>query len=328
VLSDEPQMIQPGEKMIQARVTVSLLAYGGAAEYIDECLYRFESASNMMQVVDYLPRTTMDTSLAGNIRVQRSKENSSQINLGVDGGFELIHANAGGSLGQAARSALEYELAPPQEMVAAVGTIGRGTGVYFKLRRTPQVSLEGSRDFMISLRVPMSWRGGYFRAYCQAVQRTHRGVEVVGAGTFLLPLYLAGDFEAKQLAENLSNSEQRLYAVARKNQREVERRSHPTIAHELALVDPKIPHTWFQQVLEYHPSSGSGLSFEARLPSDLQASIDQYRTAGRRLMQLRATVTAKPVASLANTDPSVAATAESGDDQAIAQADAWRARSE
>jgi hypothetical protein len=306
---------------------VSLLASGGAAEHIDECLYRFEGAASMMQVVDYLPRTTMDTSVAGNIRVQRSEEKSNQINLSVDGGWEWIHATAGGSQGEAARSALEFELAPPQEMVAAVGTIGRGTGVYFKLRRTPQVSLEGSRDFLITLRVPMAWRGGYFRAYCQAVRRTHRGVEVIGGGSFLLPLYLAGDLEGKQLAEHLSNSEQRLYAVARKNQREVQRRSHPTIAHELSLVDPKIPNTWFQQVLEYPASSSSGLAFEARLPPDLQASIGEYRMAQRRLTQLRAIVTAKPIAAPDFANPRSIAS-ESSDDQAVAHADAWRARRE
>lgn len=294
-ISDVAQpAVQPGEKLIQARVSVSLLAYRGEAEDVDECLYRFESGTGTTQVVDYLPRTTMDSSVEGNIRVQRNEEKSSQLNLSVNGGFEIVQADGGGSKSEASRAAMEYELIPPQDVVAAVGTTSRSTGVYFKLRRTPQISLEGSRDFLITLRVPIDWRGGYFRAHCQAVQRTQRDSQVVGTGTFVVPLYLAGDLQSKRLAENLSNSEQRLYAAALKNQREVHRRSLPTIAHELSLVDPKIPRAWLQQVLEHSSPTGDGLAFEARLPSELKSSIDEYRLARLGLTQLRTSPTQAP----------------------------------
>ena len=325
VLSGEGrQEIQPGERLIQVRISVSLLTIHGEAQDVDECLYRLESASGATQVVDYLPRTTMDSSVEGNIRVQRNNEKSSQLNLNVRGGFEVVQANGGGAATEASRAALEYELIPPQEAVAAVGTTRRGTGVYFKLRRTPQTSLEGSRDFLVTLRVPANWRGGYFRAYCHAVQRTPRATYDVGSGTFVVPLYLAGDLTAKRLAENLSSFEQRLHAVAAKNRIEVHRRSLPTIAHELSLVEPKIPRTWFEQVLDHRSSTGNGLAFEARLPAELQRSIEEYRLARRALMELAGRGMPAPSLVMVRrpaTDPT------SNRQPTLAGADEWRARS-
>ena len=279
--------IERGQKLVQARVSVSLLAYRGEAEAITECLYQFESGTNTTQMIDYLPRTTMDTNVAGNIQVQKSSEVSDQVNLSVSAGIDSIRANGGGAKSDSSRAAFSYELIPPQEMVAAVGTIGRGTGVYFKLRRTPQISLEGSREFLITLQVPVDWRGGYFRATCQAVRRSNRNASVLGSRTFIVPIYLAGDSIARRLAEDFADAEQLLYASARKHQHDVHRRSLPTIAHELSLVDPKIPTNWLDQVVAHPSVATAELGFERRLPTEIVAAIDGYREARRALVTLR-----------------------------------------
>lgn len=280
------------EKLIQARLQVSALVYRGQAEDISECLYRFENPTDTLQpagtvqVVDYLPRTTMDSSVAGNIRVQRSNEGNKQLSLNVGGSVELAHGSLGASRSKTTRSALEYELLPPQDMVAAVGTTGRGTGVYYKLRRTAQVSLEGSRDFVITLRVPVNWRGGQLRAVCQALRRSGDVAQTIGSGAFVIPLYLHGDAAAKQHAQALSDAENRLYALANQHGEEIRRRSQPTIAHELALADPRIPHTWLYEVLQGGAGNGRRFSFERHLPKSLQQAISEYRAAKRQLSAL------------------------------------------
>lgn len=315
-------LARPGRKLVQARVSVSVLAHRGEAKDITECLYRFDNASSTTQVVDYLPRTTMDTNVAGNIQVQQSTEAADQVNLSVSAGFESIRANGGGSKSDSTRAAFEYELIPPQEMVAAVGTTGRGTGVYFKLRRTPQISLEGSREFLITLRVPNDWRGGYFRATCKAVRQTNRGETVLGASTFVVPLYLADDVIARRLAENFSDAEQQLYTSARKHQHDVLRRSLPTIAHELSLVDPKIPATWLQQVVSHHSVTDTKLGFERRLPTEVQAAIANYREARLGLTSLRKETVAAASPRLHQQQ------GVRSDADVYVRADAWRARAE
>lgn len=290
--SDGQPLAQVDERLVQARVSVSVLANQGAAEDISECLYRFDNEASNVQIVDYRPRTTMDTSIAGNIRIQGSEESNSQLSLNLDGGLEMVRGSAGGSRGKAVRSSWEYERIPPQEMVAAVGTTGRGTGVYFKLRRTERVSLEGSREFLMTLRVPATWRGGVFRATCRAVSRSAEGEYVLGAGTFVVPLYLAGDLAAKQDAAELSTAEHALRVMASQKHREIKRRSKPTLAHELSFVEPEIPWTWLQQVFDQR-SLTQRLPFEGRLPADLQATVEAYRRARLRLSQPRSRISTK-----------------------------------
>ena len=292
VTADEFARANGDEKLIQARLQVSALVFQGQAEHISECLYRFENPTDTLQpsgaaqVVDYLPRTTMDSNVAGNIRVQRSNEGDKQLSLNVGGNVELAHGSLGASRSKSTRSALEYELLPPQEMVAAVGTTGRGTGVYFKLHRTPQISLEGSRDFVITLRVPANWRGGHLRAACQAMQRSGDLAQTIGSGAFVIPLYLDGDADAKQRAQALSGAENRLYALARRHGEEIRRRSQPTIVHELALADPRIPQTWLYDVLQNAVGHGRHFSFERHLPDSLRQAINEYRLAKQQLSSL------------------------------------------
>ncbi len=280
------------EKLVQAHLQVSVLVFQGQAEAVTECLYRFETAADARhpasaaQVVDYLPKNTMDSILAGNIRVQRNDETSKQLDVNLGGSIDFAHGNLGGSRTKSTRAAIQYELLPPQEMVAAVGTTGRGTGVYFKLRGTPQISLEGSRDFLITLRVPADWRGGYLRAACQAMHRSSNWAGTVGSGAFVIPLYLDGDAEAKQHAEDLSDAENRLYALASQHGQEIRRRSQPTIAHELSLADPRIPDSWLYDVLQNDVGKGRHFSFERHLPQSLQEAISDYRVARRRLNSL------------------------------------------
>lgn len=104
-----------------------------------------------------------------------------------------------------------------------------------------------------------------------------------------MPLYLENDVIARRRAENFSDAEQRLVARARQHQRTIQRRSLPTIAHELSLVDPKIPAAWLDQVVAHYSPTGTRLSFERRLPVEIQVAIDEYRDARLRLTQLRRT---------------------------------------
>ena len=289
VTTDEFAQANSDEKLIQASLQVSALVFRGRAEDISECLYRFENPTDtlqpasVVQVVDYLPRTTMDSPVAGNIRVQRSNEGNKQLSLNTGGNVELAHGSLGASRSKSTRSALEYELLPPHEMVAAVGTTGRGTGVYFKLRHTPQSSLEGSRDFVITLRVPTNWRGGYLRATCQAMWRSGNSAHTIGSGAFVVPLYLDGDADAKRLAQALADAENRLYGLAIQHEEEIKRRSQPTIVHELALADPRIPLTWLYDVLQSAAGDNQHFSFERHLPKSLQQAINEYRATKQQL---------------------------------------------
>ena len=55
-----------------------------------------------------------------------------------------------------------------KEAVVVSGTIGGRAGVYFKLRRSSQTTLEGERLFSVDFIAPLDWSGGPIEIRCVA----------------------------------------------------------------------------------------------------------------------------------------------------------------
>ena len=283
VTSPEFARDNPGEKLIRATLQVSALVTRGRAEDVTECLYHFYGPQQQFVVHDYLPKTTLVSDVVGNIKVQQGQDESQNVELSVGGEYEgLIHGNLGGGGNHHQSHSVHYELLPPREMLSAAGTTGRGTGVYFKLKPTPQTSLEGSHDFVLELRVPSAWRADYLRLSCQAQTRSG---QACGQASFLIPLYTQRDAIAKSLATQLSDNERRLLATAAQHQQAVRRASLPTVAHELSLRQPQIPEDWTWRLLRM-PATAAPENFEARLPEPVQSAATRYRRAKRAVADL------------------------------------------
>ncbi|HTN77639.1 MAG TPA: hypothetical protein VL096_20420, partial [Pirellulaceae bacterium] len=65
VTSPEFAFVHPDERMIEARLTISLLLERGAASDIREVIHRLESSTSAAQVVDYSPKTQLATQIIG-----------------------------------------------------------------------------------------------------------------------------------------------------------------------------------------------------------------------------------------------------------------------
>jgi hypothetical protein len=173
--------------------------------------------------------------------------------------------------------------------------MARGTAVYFKLKPSDRMSLEGARDFFMVLRVPGAWRGDYVRITCQAKRpqdglvRSISGEVTCGSANFLVALYDQEDKGAKLAALELVRTERRLLELAAAYQAEIERRKYPTLGHEIgaafALTHPKIPRRWLSQVYE-HPASAQAQPFEQHLPEPVRRAATEFRTAKRTLHEL------------------------------------------
>ncbi|MCH7725242.1 MAG: hypothetical protein IH991_01985, partial [Planctomycetes bacterium] len=145
----------PDERLVEATFEVSSLIRGDNKDDLIEIFYEVVCRRKDCKVVDYLPRTTLATNLAGNIGIEKKQEQVRSLRIGVSGVLEsVVKINGTGDVGSKRNSSVRYELLPPMETVAASGTIGRSTGVYFRLRSSRQTSLEGSKQFVLVLRVP------------------------------------------------------------------------------------------------------------------------------------------------------------------------------
>jgi hypothetical protein len=272
----------PHEKIVTARFVVSMFIADADATTIKTALYHIVVPEGPAAVIDYAPRTTSSSGIVGNIDVSNNSENSNHAQIGGNAHWDgIVSANASTGRNRSEGATLRYKLRPPLTTVFAAGTSNRGRGVYFKLRRTPYDTLEGDQQLTVQLRVAENWRGGYARVFAQA-----RGDgKIYPASSFLVPLYLLGDAEARRMANQLLTFEHRLLETAAQHRGEIKRASRRTVVQELSWAAPAIPSDWQQQVL-WQSSLQSPLPFISDLPRPVQLAVSNYLTAKRVVMAL------------------------------------------
>ncbi len=288
--------VNPQEKLIEAKFQVSSLIAASREDDLVQYLYRIESPRQTFQVVDYLPKTTLSTDVAGNLNIKKQQEKSSSIGITVSGHYDkLITGNATGSHGVSKSSSVQYELLPPLTLVAAAGTTRRGSGAYFKLKPSKRTSLEGAKDFMLVLRVPRSWRADYVLVHCEALARRRdfaralAGPAVCGRASLLVALYQEGDAQAKSIAARLTLAERTLRQAAESQRGEIQSRAYPTAIHQfggmLSVVDPKIPPTWLARMVE-DPGASEIERYGPYLPEEVRTAALEYGDAKAELERL------------------------------------------
>jgi len=285
----------PNERMIEARFQVSSLIELGDEDDLIQYFYRIEYHGGSASVVDYFPKTTLSTQLAGNIGVEKKDETDLSLGATVTTPFKetpKITGSAGASKKKS--MALRYDLLPPMELVASSGTIGRGRGVYFKLKPSNQTTLEGGKEFVVVFRVPCCWRTGLVHVKCRTLG-VDRGVvrsldekKPSGMENFIVAIYLNGDEEAKLIAENYVRAELQLRRVVARSREEINKRSFPSFSDKFgsffSAVEPKIPPDWFARLMYSRPENALG-EYSAHLPDAVLAAADSYVDAKRSLLQ-------------------------------------------
>jgi hypothetical protein len=289
----------PDEKLIQAQIQVSSLIRRGSEGDLLQFFYQLESPRETLRFVDYSPKTTLASDLAGNVTVENKNETSKGVGVTLSGPIEWPIKVAGtGEAGTKSLGSVRYELVPPMTAVAASGTIQHGYGVYFKLRPSRSTSLEGAREFAVTFRVPKSWRADSVLLACTA-QGLQRGMVppldqsnvVCGEQRFILEFYAEGDASAKAAAERLARAESELRKTLALNRREIERRFYPTVAHKvgvlLDMIPPDLTDSWTSHLL-YGAEWAGPARLPRPLPKEVLQAVAAYKVARRDFTKLGA----------------------------------------
>ena len=157
----------PHQRLVEARFDITALPADDESPQGLQYLYRFVSPTGSVQIVDYEPRTSQATQWAGNVSIEQHKETGKSLGVSLSGGHQpLAQGTAGTDRTEKSTAQIRYELKPPMEVILVAGTVQRGTGVYFKLLPSAESAWEGSREFVIVMRVSRDWRGDimYLRA--------------------------------------------------------------------------------------------------------------------------------------------------------------------
>lgn len=204
--------ITPGEKLIELRLRVSVHLLSGKIGDVEEVRIEIGDRENQMRVYDFAPSTQLASHLSGDIEWSKTTEEGHTLGASLGGelptpvGGLIAHVTptiSGGKTNLEKITEKQLRHAPTFAVVAS-GTISQEHGVFFKLRSSPQSSLEGTHDLTIQFLVPQQWRGDSVRVCCQATG-TEKVFWVKQQTTWAhvcapVVLYLSGDREARQAA--------------------------------------------------------------------------------------------------------------------------------
>jgi hypothetical protein len=304
VTVEEFAAANPDEKLVEARIQVSSLIRSGREGDLLQYFYRVESPQQTVRIVDYAPKTTLASDMAGNVSIEKKEEQTRGMGVSLSGLNDLPVKVAGsGDIGAKSTDSVRYELVPLMKAVAASGTIHRGRGVYFKLKPSRSTSLEGEKEFSIVLRVSSDWRGDYVYLSCTAMGIKRSVVPsfsdnvICGKRRFTVALHIEGDAAAKAAAERLVQAEADLLQSISANYREIQQSRYPTIAHKvgglLDVVKPAVPDNWAQTVI-YGGRDEQIEQIAQHLPSTVRHAVSRYALARHEFVSL----VPRPVADL------------------------------
>ena len=198
----------PNLKVIEAKFRISASFIEGTEESIVDFAYIITSPGMRMRIQDYLPNTTLESSLAEDaIEVADTTENSSTGTEDAKVAYRVLTLGASKSQTSKKTESDKYKRIVAKTLVLASGTTNREHGVFFKLHPSKGASLEGGKEFTFLAIVPKTWRGDWCSVVCAA--RTSKKsfystkVTLAGVDQAHVGLYMTGDHEASELAAAL-----------------------------------------------------------------------------------------------------------------------------
>lgn len=165
------QAERPGERLIQIEAPITLLLYHGEPAKVDDVVVEIRGAAAGLRVHDYEPRTELTSELAEPIEVRRTTASDKSIGASLGGKLAgdvaLVPTVSAGNATKESSTETRSRL-PPKQAVIVSGTTSGRTGVYYKLRRSSQSTLEGERTFSVTFAAPADWDGGAVEVRCLA----------------------------------------------------------------------------------------------------------------------------------------------------------------
>jgi hypothetical protein len=217
----ESEELYPGEKIVELKLRVSVHLLAGNINDVEEVRIEIGDSDNRMRVHSFSPGTQLTSHWSQDIEWCRTTEESKTLGASLGGelptpvGGLIAHVTptlSGGLTNGEKITEKQVRIAPKYAVVAS-GTISEEHGVFFKLRTSPQTSLEGTHEFTVRFIVPDNWRGDGVRVCCQATG-TEKVLWMKQQATWAhacsgVALYLAGDAKARQAALRFADSRER-----------------------------------------------------------------------------------------------------------------------
>jgi hypothetical protein len=166
----------PTQRLVEFSLPVSVRFHEAGLDDVDELTIEITGPANGMRVFDFAPATQLASDIEDAIETTTTTKSAGSIDGSLGGALPIPYAaevahvtptiNAGVSKGEATTE--KVNRLPPKYAVVVSGTAAEGRGVFFKLKRWSQTSLEGVHQLAVTFVVPAGWRGGDVFVNCSA----------------------------------------------------------------------------------------------------------------------------------------------------------------
>lgn len=201
----------PDERIVEFTLRLSAHLTAGAIEEVDALRVEISDCDARLRVFDFAPRTRLESQYADAIETTKTVEShkSFTASLGgeipcLSGGVANVTPSLGGELGDKEIVTEKVKRVAPKQAVVASGTMNEEHGVFFTLRTSPLMSLEGVHELSVQFIVPVTWRGDAVQVACQATGRQKvlwmTQQRTLGRKATAAALYLEGDAGARRAA--------------------------------------------------------------------------------------------------------------------------------
>jgi hypothetical protein len=166
----------PNQRLIEVTLPVSVRFRGVSMDEVDELAIEVNGASAGMRVHDFAPATQLFTDVSHEIETTTTTKKARSLDGSLGGTIPIPGADAVAHLTPTISAGIagcntETEKSsrlPPKNAVVVSGTSSAGQGVFFKLKRYSQTSLEGSHELTVTFVAPRTWRWSEIRVDCAA----------------------------------------------------------------------------------------------------------------------------------------------------------------
>src|SRR3954466_3924634 len=168
--------LYPSQRVIEVALPVSVRFHGASMEDGEELAIEVNGASANLQVMEFSPPTQLATDIAREIELTSTTKKNRAFDASLGGTLPIPGADAvahitpslSGELSKCDTATEKFNRLPPKHAVVVSGTSSEGRGVFYKLKRYSQTSLEGLHALTITFVAPRKWQFSEIRVDCAA----------------------------------------------------------------------------------------------------------------------------------------------------------------
>ncbi len=177
ITSGERLAQYPMQRLIEVALPVSVRFNDVSRDDVDEISIEVSGAAAGLRVQDFAPTTQLASEITHEIETTTTTKKARSFDGTLGGSLPIPGADVAAKITPSISAGLansdtateKINRLPPKHVVVVSGTYAEGRGVFFKLKRTSQTSLEGVHELAVTFVAPRTWRAIALEVECNAV---------------------------------------------------------------------------------------------------------------------------------------------------------------